>query len=245
MAVTIDAYGSPASGAAVREENGNRRVLSAHEKMRRQMLRCDNEYYAAQAELMNKACEAQINGTLRMTAAVGGILRNMTVTATEMVGIMAGRMMAGAELSAGRMAATFMDVFGQMMTAMGSAMVAASAAFTALFSMNPVGMLVGGLAMIAAGGVIKGIAAEMNGAGGSLPSGAGLRGQAGGGGGVATGSPSLSPLSSGGGENGKTLVFNFYGDYMDPQKLAREVSGALGKYAGRSVPRIPAYVVGR
>jgi|GEM_PF-3558484 len=244
MSLTFNTNSNAADKTAAREESQQRRMLTAHEKMRRQMLRSDCEYYAAQAEMMQTTSEAQINSTLRMTAAVGGILRNMAVTTTEMVGIMMGRMMAGAELSAGRVAATFMDVFGQMMTAMGSAMVAASAAFTALFSMNPAGILIGGLAMIAAGGIIKGIAAEMKGAAGPLPSGAGLRGQAGAGGGVATGSPSLSPLSSNSNEGGKTLVFNFYGDYMDPQKLAREVSGALGKYAGRSVPRIPAHAVG-
>ncbi len=232
------------TASANRDEAANSARLKAHEQMRNNMLGMDAAYYQAQSRLSEQMTERQIETVEKLTASVGGLMKNMAAQTTEMVGYMLGQMMAGAELSGKNMAAGFMDLFAQMMVAMGSAMLAASAAFSALFSLNPVGMLAGGLAMIAAGGIIKGLVAELrSNAGGSLGSGSGMYGQVPLGGGTATGSPSLTPLSTSDGNGTQTTVINFYGDYMDPQKLARKVSSAIGKHAGKSVPRIPSSAV--
>ena len=214
--------GDSLSSRLSEEERYHQRVRKLHEDTTRQILR-----------LHDTQVRSQQKGVVDMTRA----LESMVTRTTELVGYLIGSLMLGTKISGESLFSSFLEMLSQFSIMLGSMAIAASGVFEALFSGNPVGLLMGGLAMIAVGGLLKALATEMRGAatyGGSGSGGYASFPASGGGNNAA----SLSPAASGQDSASKQVVYyyHFEGGLYDERGLARITTKAINDHAGRTAP---------
>jgi len=102
-----------------------------------------------------KLQQQQVTSHSKAVVSMTKSLEKLVTSTTEMVGFMIGSLIAGGEFSANNLFANFLDMLGQFSIMLGTVAIAASQVFESLFSGNPAGLLIGGLAMIAVGGILK------------------------------------------------------------------------------------------
>lgn len=216
---------APAEKRIAEEEGYHRRVRALYKETTRSITRFHREQVRSQKMAVANMTKA---------------LERMVARTTEMIGFMIGTMLAGSEFSGKNFFANFLDLLAQFCVMLGTVAVAASKVLTALFTGNPIGLFLGGIALIAIGGVIKAFAAQLKSQGGALGSGSGMSGAVPLGGGAATGSGSLTPMEDReDGASSKTVYYyHFEGGLYDERGLARIATRAINHHAGRTAPLI-------
>jgi hypothetical protein len=224
---------SSANGADVRDVDERLLVEERYHARVRQL-------NSQTAKLISSLQQAQVHGQQQAVVSMTRALERLVTTTAEMVGFWVGSLVSGGKAAGQNMLANFLDLLGQFSVMMGTMAVAASKVLEALFTGNPIGLFVGGLAMIAVGGLIKAFASQLKSQGGALGSGSGLMGATPLGGGAASGSNSLTPLVSASSEGGGQVVYyyHFEGGLYDERGLARLTAKALNTYSGRTAPKI-------
>lgn len=172
-------------------------------------------------------------------------LQKLVVSTTEMVGFMIGTLISGGEISGKNLFANFLDMLGQFSIMLGTVAVAASQVFQSLFTGNPAGLLIGGIAMIAVGGILKAFASQLKSSGSSLGSGSSVSGSVSLGNGVGTGTNSFNSTSNESNENSQQVVYyyHFEGGLYDEKGLARIATKAINNNAGKTSPKISRFAV--
>lgn len=207
------------------EERYHRRVRELHQQT---------------ASLVHSLQERQVIAQQQAVVSMTRALERLVATTTEMVGFMVGTLIAGGQQAGQNMLAGFLDLLGQFSVMMGSMAIAASKVLESLFTGNPIGLFVGGLAMIAVGGLIKAFASQLKSRGAGLGSGSAGYGGVPLGGGAATGAPGFGGPAPAQGDSGGQVVyyFHFEGGVYDERGLARIAATALNRHAGRTAPKI-------
>jgi len=123
---------------------------------------------------------------------------------------------------------------------LGTVAIAASQVFESLFSGNPAGLLIGGLAMIAVGGILKAFASQLKSSSSSLGSGSSVSGSVPLGDGVGTGTSSFnsSQLQQNDEREQVVYYYHFEGGLYDEKGLARIAAKAINNNAGKNAPKI-------
>lgn len=227
---TTSAAGSTADSTAARlknEEAYNARVQKLYEDTTRKIL-----------TLQRTQVSSQRSAVLDMTRA----FESLVTRTTEMVGLMIGQLMLGGQVAGKSFFASFLDMLSQFSVLLGTMAIAASKMLEMLFTGNPAGLFVAGLALVLVGGVIKAFANSLRAQGsqgGSL-SGASASGASAGGASSQTSSSAGYAVSEARGTNKEeakaTIVYNFQGGLYDERGLARIALGAINRHAGKSAP---------
>ena len=104
--------------------------------------------------LQRTQVSSQHSAVLDMTRA----FESLFTRTTEMVGFMIGQLLLGGQVAGKSFFASFLDMLSQFSVLMGTMAIAASKMLEMLFSGNPAGLFVAGLALVLVGGVIKAFA---------------------------------------------------------------------------------------
>lgn len=209
------------------EEAYNARVQKLYEDTTRKIL-----------TLQRTQVSSQRAAVLDMTRAFEGLLTRTT----EMVGFMIGQLMMGGQVAGKSFFASFLDMLSQFTVLLGTMAIAASKMLEMLFSGNPAGLFVAGLALVLVGGVIKAFANSLRaqGAQGGSTHGATATGAASGGAsgsGTSSAGYVVSEARGSSKEEAKaTIIYNFQGGLYDERGLARIALGAINRHAGKSAP---------